>query len=336
MARPLRVEYAGARYHLMGRGNQFRDIFQSQGDADLFIRCLGELCDRNGTIVHAWCLMSNHYHLLLETPRGDLVDAMKWFLGTFTQRYNARHHLAGHLFQGRYKGKIVENADPSYFRRVSEYIHLNPAAAQLTRPGNLAAYPWSSYPFYLAAPAQRPPWLAVGDVLRATGLSGDSPSARKAYASYMEMKHAMVARKLMETREQTDWDKMEQGWIHGSREFRKRLVENLAAERQTNPRRLVDLEQKRDISQEAAEAVFKRCLKHFRLDEAALREIPKSDPIKLLMAGLLRRHYPVGVAWIAEKLAMGHYTTVCRAMRFYDKPPEAWTREKQRILKFIG
>ncbi len=99
MARALRVEYEGARYHIMCRGNQSRDIFLSQDDADLFIRCLGEMCVRNQAVVHAWCLMSNHYHLLLETPRGNLVDAMKWFQGTFTQRYNARHKLWGHLFQ---------------------------------------------------------------------------------------------------------------------------------------------------------------------------------------------------------------------------------------------
>ena len=83
MARPLRVEYPGARYHVMCRGNQSRELFQSQEDADLFLRCLGEMCIRNQAVVHAWCLMSNHYHLLLETPQANLVDAMKWFQGTF-------------------------------------------------------------------------------------------------------------------------------------------------------------------------------------------------------------------------------------------------------------
>ncbi|MBL7012736.1 MAG: transposase, partial [Kiritimatiellales bacterium] len=116
MARALRVEYPGARYHVMCRGNQSRDIFQSQEDADLFVRCLGEMCVRNQAVVHAWCLMSNHYHLLLETPQGNLVDAMKWLQGTFTQRYNARHKLWGHLFQGRYKAKLIDDNDASYFR----------------------------------------------------------------------------------------------------------------------------------------------------------------------------------------------------------------------------
>ena len=78
--------------------------------------------------------MSNHYHLLMETSQGNLVDAMKWFQGTFTQRYNARHKLWGHLFQGRYKAKVVDDEDASYFRVVSEYIHLNPADAELVNP----------------------------------------------------------------------------------------------------------------------------------------------------------------------------------------------------------
>ena len=140
MARPLRVEYPGARYHVMCRGNQSRDIFEGQEDADLFVRCLGEMCVRNQAVVHAWCLMSNHYPLLLGTPRSNLVDAMKWFQGTFTQRYNARHKLSGHLFQERYKAKVIDDEDSSCFRRVSDYIHLNPVDAGVVKSGHLIDY----------------------------------------------------------------------------------------------------------------------------------------------------------------------------------------------------
>ena len=109
MVRALRIEYAGARYHIMCRGNHGQRIFKSQSDADLFIKTLGEACARNQVVVHAWCLMGNHYHLLLETPQGNLVGTMKWFQGTVTQRYNARHKLWGHLFQGRYKAKVIDD-----------------------------------------------------------------------------------------------------------------------------------------------------------------------------------------------------------------------------------
>ena len=103
MARALRVEYEGARYHVMCRGNQGKDIFETQADADLFVKTLGEMCIRNETVVHTWCLMSNHYHLLLETPQGNLVDAMKWLQATFTQRYNSRHNSQSELVERNIK-----------------------------------------------------------------------------------------------------------------------------------------------------------------------------------------------------------------------------------------
>lgn len=205
MARALRVEYPGARYHLMCRGNQSRTIFKGQEDADLFVRCLGEMCVRNEAVAHAWCLMSNHYHLLLETPQGNLVDAMKWFQGTFTQRYNARHRLWGHLFQGRYKAKVVDDEDASYFRVVSEYIHLNPADAGVVELGKLRDFPWSSYPLYLKPPSKRPDGLEVLHVLSACGIPGDSIKSRRAYEAYMNLRHESLALKKMSAEELADW-----------------------------------------------------------------------------------------------------------------------------------
>jgi putative transposase len=107
MPRPLRIEYEGARYHVMCRGNRETTVFGSDADADLFLKTLGEACARTDWKVHAWVLMSTHYHLLLETPHANLAEGMKWFQGAFTQRMNAMHKTWGHLFQGRYKGKGV-------------------------------------------------------------------------------------------------------------------------------------------------------------------------------------------------------------------------------------
>lgn len=332
MARALRVEYPGARYHLMCRGNQSRAIFETQADADLFVRCLGEMCVRNQTVVHAWCLMSNHYHLLLETPHGNLADAMKWFQGTFTQRYNARHKLWGHLFQGRYKAKVVDDGDASYFRVVSDYIHLNPVEAGLVKPGKLSGYLWSSYPLYLSPPSKRPDWLEVLKVLNACGIPNDSLKSRRAYAAYMDMRHESVALDKMSAQEKADWKHMERGWVHGSKVFRDRMRDALL-EQGKNPE---ELEQKRDVSEAAASEVLSKCLAHFKLEPSDLLRLAKSDPRKLLIAGLLRYHYPVKVQWVSGQLAMGHFTTVSRAMRFYDEAKGAWAKERERILKFIG
>ena len=336
MARALRVEYPGARYHLMCRGNQSRDVFQTQADADLFIRCLGEMCVRNQVVVHAWCLMSNHYHLLLETPRGNLVDAMKWFQGTFTQRYNARHKLWGHLFQGRYKAKLIDDKDGSYFRKVSEYIHLNPADAGLVHAGKLQEYPWSSYPLYLKPPSKRPEWLKVLQVLNECEIPTDSLKSRRAYEAYMNLRHESVVLKNMTAEDMLDWKRMERGWVHGSKVFRDRMLDCI---KESDPDALThvdDAEQKRDLSEAAAEVVLLKCLTYFGIQREELSRIAKSAPEKMLIAGLLRYYFPVSAAWIAEVLSMGHYTTVSKAMRFYDEAEGKWAKKKSDILKISG
>jgi putative transposase len=320
----------------MCRGNQSRAIFQSQEDADLFVRCLGEMCVRNRAVVHTWCLMSNHYHLLLETPQGNLSDAMKWFQGTFTQRYNARHKLWGHLFQGRYKAKVVDSSDSSYLRKVSEYIHLNPADAGLVKAGKLAEYPWSSYPFYLQPPSKRPVWLVVQEVLRACGIPDESAKSRRAYEAYMNLRHQSLVMKAMDVADQVAWKQMERGWMHGSVEFRKRMTDCLEEQGKARLKSVVDAEQKRDLGEAAASVTLQKCLSYFGVRPDDLRRLPKSDPAKMLVAGLLRYHYPVSAEWVSKQLAMGHFTTVSRAMRFYDEARGEWAKEKQQILKFIG
>ena len=150
MARPLRIEYAGAVYHVMARGNQGRAIFRDDQDCRCFLDTVGEACEKTGWWIHAYVLMGNHYHLLVETPEGNLVAGMKWLQGTYTQRFNSRHEVFGHLYQGRYKAVIIDGSSPGYFEVVGTYIHLNPARAGLIGMGQepLKRYRWSSYPWY--------------------------------------------------------------------------------------------------------------------------------------------------------------------------------------------
>ena len=103
MARKLRLQYEGAIYHVMNRGDHREAIFRGDKDRELFLQTLGEACAKTDWQIHAWCLMRNHFHLIVETPKPNLVLGMKWFLGTYTSRYNRRHKLFGHLFSGRYK-----------------------------------------------------------------------------------------------------------------------------------------------------------------------------------------------------------------------------------------
>ena len=108
MARKLRLEYPGAIYHVMNRGDHREPIFRDDHDREQFLTTLGEACAKTGWQVHAWCLMGNHFHLVVEIPQANLVAGMKWWLGVYTSRFNRRHKLFGHLFSGRYKSLIVD------------------------------------------------------------------------------------------------------------------------------------------------------------------------------------------------------------------------------------
>ena len=127
MARPLRIEYPGAWYHAMNRGASGRAIFQSDRDRHAFLALFGDIAATFGVEVHAYCLMGNHYHLLLRTPRGNLSRALRHLNGVYTQRYNRTHGTDGPLFRGRFKAVLVD-AD-TYLAALSRYIHLNPVTA---------------------------------------------------------------------------------------------------------------------------------------------------------------------------------------------------------------
>ena len=144
MPRPLRIEFPGALYHVFSRGNDKRDIFRTDEDRELFLAALGEACERFGVRIHSYCLMTNHYHLLLETPEANLSQFMKLFLGVYTIRFNRTHKRVGHLFQGRYRAHLVDKDD--YFLQVSRYIHLNPVSAGMKDLPE--AYPWSSLKYF--------------------------------------------------------------------------------------------------------------------------------------------------------------------------------------------
>ena len=171
MARQLRIEYPGAIYHVMNRGDRREAIFNDDTDRKRFITTLDEACTKTGWQVHAYWLMNNHFHLVVETPNANLVAGMRWFLSTYTARFNRRHKLFGHLFSGRYKSLIVDGSGNGYLRTVCDYVHLNPVRAKLLNPEQpLHEYAWSSWPDYLKLPEHRPRWLRVDRLLGELGI----------------------------------------------------------------------------------------------------------------------------------------------------------------------
>ncbi|MCB1909275.1 MAG: transposase [Rhodocyclaceae bacterium] len=160
MSRPLRLEFCGAVYHVTSRGDRREAIFEDDGDRESFLEILGRVITDFNWLCHAYCLMGNHYHLLIETPDGNLSKGMRQLNGVYTQASNRRHERSGHLFQGRYKAILVD-AD-AYLLELSRYVVLNPVRAGMVRePGE---WPWSSYRA-MFGPGQCPPWLSVDGLL---------------------------------------------------------------------------------------------------------------------------------------------------------------------------
>ncbi len=179
MARPLRIQYPGAFYHVTARGNEQKDIFKSRRDREKFLSYLSSASSRYGAVVHCYCLMSNHYHLLLETPEGNLSQIMRHINGAYTTYFNIKRKRSGHLLQGRYKAILVE-AD-EYALDLSRYIHLNPVKVGLVECPE--QYDWSSYKAYIHSQTTTD-WFRCDLIL---GMSGRSRSkARKNYRTFVE------------------------------------------------------------------------------------------------------------------------------------------------------
>ncbi len=221
MARKLRVEYPGAIYHVMNRGDRREAICKDEADRQRFVETLAEACAKTGWQVHAYVLMPNHFHLVVETPQPNLVAGMKWLLGTSTSRFNRRHKLFGHLFSGRYKALIVDGSGSGYLKSVCDYTHLNPARANLVAGGQpLKSYAWSSWLAYLRAPSQRPAWLRVDRLLGEWGIPKDSPAGRQ------RLEQALEERRGAEEGE--EFKAIRRGGCLGEEAFRQELLAQMS------------------------------------------------------------------------------------------------------------
>jgi len=181
MARPLRIQYPGAFYHITSRGNERKEIFKNERDRQKFLLYLESATERYKAAIHAFFLMNNHYHLLMETPGGNLSGIMRHINGAYTTYFNFKRNRSGHLMQGRYKAILIE-AD-EYAKALSRYLHLNPVrAGAITKPED---YPWSSYQYYIGD-KKGPEWLKVKFIL---GFFGKKVStAQKRYRAFVEGK----------------------------------------------------------------------------------------------------------------------------------------------------
>jgi len=302
MARKLRVQYPGAIYHVMSRGNRRERIFVDDQDRRKFLQALGEVCEKTGWQVHAYCLMDNHFHAVVETPQPNLVDGMKWFLGTYTSRFNRRHRVVGHLFSGRYKALPVDGSGNGYLRTACDYVHLNPERAKRLRPQeSLRQYCWSSYGEYLKAPRQRPRWIRVDRLLGEMRIPKDRTAGRREFERQMEEQRRLDQRPGVK--------QMRRGWYLGDEEFRRELLAQMDGKighHHGGPER-------RESAEERAGKILNEDLKRPGWDRTELKRRRKADPGKVEVAGRLRKETTMNWQWIATSLLMGaaDYAAAC-------------------------
>ena len=330
MARPLRYEAAGAVYHIMARGDGGKNVFDDDKDRYAWTDLMEKAHGRFGWRVHAWVLMGNHFHFLLETPEPNLVAGMKWVLGVFSQGWNRRRGRRGHVFQGRYKAVVVngEAADGSYFKIVADYIHLNPVRSGWVGGDSgkrLRNWRWSSFGAY--AGNKVPTWLETGRVLRAFRLSEDARGGQ-AYAGYLEArakdrKGVVSDAALLELR---------RGWYLGEDSFGKKLLEAIkGAIVEDRKRSSVGGEAAKAHNEAQAERIVGAALAELGApgDAAGLKGRGKWKNEKEVVAALVRARTSMVNRWVADRLGMGHEVCVTRAVRRFREDKKAGRRLKE-------
>ena len=318
MPRSVRIEFPGAVYHVMCRGDRREPIFVDDDDRTVMIETLAQTCSRTGFRIHGFVLMPNHYHLLLETPEANLVAGMKWFQGTYTQRYNRRHRQCGHLFQGRYKAVPVEAEDASQFKTVSDYIHLNPARARLLDTSNpdLARFAWSSFPEFSGG-GPLPEWLVRARVFASNGLPDEGRGSCRRYSALMALRVREVLA-LSESNETVEeWKRLRRGWYLGSDRFRDRLMDKADALLRGKKRASYRDDGMKMHDEREAGRLLQRALDILNVSLPSVWAMRQTDVVKQAIAWWLKSRTVVGDAWLCEKLEMGSRTNISRAVAAY-------------------
>ncbi len=302
MPRKLRIQYAGAIYHVMNRGDRREDIFADNADRARFLETLSEACGKTGWQIHAYCLMNNHFHVVVETPQPNLVPGMKWLLGTYTGRFNRRHKEFGHLFSGRYKALLVDGSGNGYLRTVCDYVHLNPQRAKvLAGDAKLSEFQWSSYAEYLKKPKKRPSWLRVDRLLGEHGIPKDSLAGRREFEKRME--------ECRWKKRESEFKRVVRGWCLGGEEFRQELLEEMRRKRRDHHG-----EELREADEAHAERLVQKELRRRGWKESDLVRRRKGDAGKVEIAWRLRQETTMSLKWIAQRLKMGVWTHVSNCL----------------------
>ena len=318
VARKLRIQFPGALYHVINRGNYRSDIFATEGAKGAFLECLDEACGKTGWRIHAWCLMSNHYHLAVETPEPNLSEGMRWLQATFAARYNRFRQVRGHLFQGRFKAIAVEDGDP--LANVCHYIHLNPVRAGIVEGDGLKDYAWTSLR-WLMNPRSRPVWYTPMAALEGAGNLRDDTRGRRKYVEYLNWMSQDAS-----VQKEAQFEKMCKGWAFGSRDFKQALLKDhdlLKAALELDDRDAIEAKEM------AWEAMCLQCMNALGKSEQDVGRDRKSARWKVAIAVYMKERAMVRNGWLADRLGMGSAGAVSTYVHFAVRNPP----EEVKVLK---
>ena len=319
---------------MMARGDGGKQLFIGKEDHESFLYWLERVCESHGWRVHAWVLMGNHLHLLLETPEANLSSGMRVLLGAFSQAWNSRYQRRGHVFQGRSKAVPVAGesaADAHYFKSVADYIHLNPARAGLAGGARekLVNFPWSSLPRY-SNKGNPPAWMEISRVLDAFKLSHDR-RGRNAYVAWLEARASTDGGKI----DEASMAALRGGWYPGKESFRDKLLGLMDKAMTAKPggthKRAshagAAVRAHNEIEAERILGVVEAAL-----DLPLLREelglLKKSDGRKVICAAVAKSRTEVSNDWFVERLEMGHLSYVSTLVQRMRRD-----KKEQKILK---
>ena len=286
MARPLRIQYPGAVYHVMNRGGARQKIFLEKEDYEASFKSIREIHERWRVEIFAYCLMGNHYHICLRTPEGNLSRVMRHLDGLYTQRFNRMHRRDGALLRGRYKAIVVDK--DSYLAQVVRYIHLNPLEAGLVREPQ--AYVWSSHRFYLR-PKEAPKWLRPEEVM------GEFASITAFHGFVLEGNEQAL---------EEFYKKVRQSPVLGDEEFRERLIEKPLRVDREHPRH------ERAAVRPSVDKVLKALAKIYRVKVKDLLTAKRGKQNEARKVGmyLIKELCDLRLQEIAERFGTGSYGAV--------------------------
>ncbi len=305
MPRQKRVEYEGAVYHVMARGNRSENIVEDVRDREVFVETLQEVVGQTGWEVYSFAIMSNHYHLVFRTPEPNLVKGMTWFQNTLTKRSNARHKRVGHLFAGRYKAIMVEEGE--YLRTLIHYVHLNPVKAGYIQPRieEMRGYLWTSLRDYYFKGSSRRQFIAVEVGLKLLDIP-DTQLGRDKLIDWT----ARLAGKA----EDDYTESIRNGWVLGSEKFSKEMSGKLSMNKEDVVNGYGGAQQ-RGHDEARAREILQQGLKHFKISEEDLKAMKKSDWRKANIAKEIKKKTIMNAEWLSANLYMGNRTGVSKAIR---------------------